>query len=148
MEEWVFLIFIGIGLVMILMELLMGLYTGLDLVFVGLAFVIGGLVSWPFHSWIIALVVTLVIALLYIFLGRKYVHRWSATKKEITNIHTIIGSRGTVTRDIDTNASGMVKVGNEEWRANATEKLTAGAVITVTGIRGVTLSVEKYKGGD
>jgi membrane protein implicated in regulation of membrane protease activity len=148
MEEWVFLIFIGIGLVMILMELLMGLYTGLDLVFVGLAFVIGGLVSWPFHSWIIALVVTLVIALLYIFLGRKYVHRWSATKKEITNIDTIIGSRGTVTRDIDTNASGMVKVGNEEWRANATEKLTAGAVITVTGIRGVTLSVEKYKGGD
>jgi len=82
MGEQFFLIFIGIGLVMILAELLMGLLTGFDLVFLGSAFILGGLIAWPFHSWILALVLTMIICLAYIVLGRKYVHRWSAVKKE------------------------------------------------------------------
>ena len=148
MEEWFFLIFIGIGLAMILLELLMGMFTGFDLVFLGSAFIIGGLISWPFHSWMLALVITMIICLAYIVLGRKYVHRWSAVKKEITNIDRIIGLRGVVLRDVSLSNTGLVKVGNEEWRARAETAIEQGAVIKVIGISGVTLSVEKYKGGD
>ena len=148
MEEWFFLIFIGIGLVMILLELLMGMFTGFDLVFLGSAFIIGGLISWPFHSWMLALVITMIICLAYIALGRKYVHRWSAAKKEITNIDRIIGLKGVVLQDISLSNTGLVKVGNEEWRARAETAIEQGAVIKVIGIKGVTLSVERCKGGD
>jgi len=148
MEEWYLLIFIGIGLVMILLELLMGLFTGFDLVFLGSAFIIGGLISWPFHSWMLALVLTMIICLAYIAVGRQYVHRWSAAKKEITNIDGIVGLKGIVLQDISLNNAGLVKVRNEEWRARAETAIEQGAVIKVTGISGVTLSVEKCKGGD
>jgi membrane protein implicated in regulation of membrane protease activity len=148
MEEWFFLIFIGIGLVMILLELLMGMFTGFDLVFLGSAFIIGGLISWPFHSWMLALGTTMIICLAYIALGRKYVHRWSAVKKEITNIDRIIGLKGIVLQDISLGNAGLVKVGNEEWRARAEIAIEQGSVIKVIGISGVTLSVEKCKGGD
>jgi membrane protein implicated in regulation of membrane protease activity len=148
MEEGFFLIFIGIGLVMILLELLMGAFTGFDLVFLGSAFIIGGLISWPFHSWILALVLTMIICLAYIALGRRYVHRWSAVKKEITNIDAIIGLKGIVLQGISLGNAGLVKVGNEEWRAKAETEIEQGAPIKVIGISGVTLSVEKYKGDD
>ena len=133
---------------MILLELLMGMFTGFDLVFLGTAFIIGGLISWPFHSWMLGLVITMIICLAYIALGRKYIHRWSAVKKEITNIDRIIGLKGIVLQDISLSNTGLVKVGNEEWRARAETAIEQGAVIRVIGISGVTLSVEKYKGGD
>ncbi len=148
MAEWYFLIFIGIGMAMILLELLMGMFTGFDLLFIGSAFILGGLISWPFHSWMLALVITMVICLAYIALGRKYVHRWAAIKKEITNIDRVIGLTGVVLQDISLGNTGLVKVGNEEWRARAETAIEQGAAIKVTGISGVTLSVEKCKGGD
>ncbi len=42
---WVWLVFVGIGLLMILLELIIGVETGLDLVFFGSAFILGGLVT-------------------------------------------------------------------------------------------------------
>jgi membrane protein implicated in regulation of membrane protease activity len=148
MEEWVLLIFIGIGLAMILLELLMGLFTGFDLVFLGSAFIIGGLIAWPFHSWTFALVLTMIICLAYIALGRKYVHRWSAAKKEITNIDRIIGLKGIVLQPISLGDIGLVKVGNEEWRARAETAIEQGTMIRVIGISGVTLNVGIHKGDD
>ncbi len=148
MEEHFFLIFIGIGLVMILAELMMGCFTGFDLVFLGSAFILGGLIAWPFHSWMLALVLTMIICLAYIFLGRKYVHRWSAGKKEISNIDGIIGLEGIVLKDISLPDVGLVKVGNEEWRARAETPIEKGEAVKVIGISGVTLNVKKYKGGD
>ena len=38
---------------------------------------------------------------------------------------------------------GIVKIGNEEWRARAEEDIDEGEEITVAGISGVTLDVEK-----
>ena len=41
-DSWAWLIFIAAGLVLIILELLVGIDTGLDLVFIGTAFVLGG----------------------------------------------------------------------------------------------------------
>lgn len=146
-DSWVLLVFVGIGLVMILLELAGGLGTGLDLVFLGSAFIIGGLLTWPFHSWIITLIVTLVICLLYLALGRRYVHRWAATRKEKTNIDSIIGKKGIVLKTLNPDTGGRVKVDNEEWKARADETIAEGESVVVTAVNGVTLNVEKYKGG-
>jgi membrane protein implicated in regulation of membrane protease activity len=146
-DSWIWLAFIGIGLMLVLLELIVGVETGLDMVFLGSAFIVGGLVTWPFHSWVLTLIVTLVICIAYLVLGRRYVHRWTATRIEKTNIDVIIGKKGIVLQSLTPGFNGLVKVGNEEWRARAEESIEKGEVIVVIAISGVTLSVEKFKGG-
>jgi membrane protein implicated in regulation of membrane protease activity len=146
-DAWLWLIFICLGLVMVLLELLVGVDTGLDMVFLGSAFIIGGLATWPAYNWVLTLVITCVICVAYVGLGRRYVHRWRATKKEKTNIDTIIGKKGRVLQSIVPNDHGLVKVGNEEWRARAAERIEKGEEIEVTDVQGVTLTVIKNKGG-
>jgi inner membrane protein len=146
-DQWLWLLFIAIGLVFVILELLVGIDTGLDLVFIGTAFIIGGLITWPFRIWSVTLIVTALICVAYVFLGRAYVHKRTAVKLEKTNIDTIIGSTGFVLKDITPDSVGRVKVGNERWRAKSEENIPEGSKITVTGVTGVTLSVKKSEGG-
>ncbi len=142
-NSWLWLIFISTGLFLALLELIIGIDTGLDLVFTGSAFIIGELITFPFHSWILTLVVTLSICLVYIFLGRKYLHRMTASAASRTNIDAIIGKTGITLMDINPNDTGLVRVGNEEWRAVSDQKLETNTPVVVTGIHGVTLTVKK-----
>lgn len=147
-DLWLWLIFIGFGLLLVLLELLLGIDTGLDLVFIGTAFIFGGLVTWPAKLWAVTVIITAAICVVYVFLGRKYVHRWTAVRLEKTNIDTIIGRRGVVLNGIKRNTAGRVKVGNERWRARAEEDIPEGSEIRVTGVTGATLTVEKTEGGN
>ena len=147
-DLWLWLAFIIVGLLFVLLELVVGVGTGLDLVFLGSAFIIGGLATWPSHSWLITVIVTTIICIAYVAVGRRYVHRWTATSKSRTNIDAIIGREGIVLRDISKNIDGLVKVGNEKWRARAEEDIKKGGEIVVTSVSGVTLIVEKMKGGN
>jgi membrane protein implicated in regulation of membrane protease activity len=89
-----------------------------------------------------------VIFVLYVFLGRKYVHKWTAVKLEKTNIDAVIGSSGIVFGTLAKCSVGRVKVGNERWRAKAQEDISEGNEIVVTGVTGTTLTVKKYEGGN
>ena len=146
-DSWLWLIFVGVGLLFILLELFMGLDTGLDLVFIGTAFLIGGLISWPFKLWAVTLIITAVICVLYVVLGRRYIHRRIAVKLEKMNIDAVIGSTGIVLSDIKQRSVGRVQVRNENWRAKADEDIPEGNEIVVTGVTGATLIVKKYEGG-
>lgn len=148
LDLWLWLVFVIIGLLLVITELILGVDTGFDLVFLGSVFIFGGLVTWPFHSWILTLVITIIICITYVFLGRRYVHRWTAVKKARTNIDAIIGRHGTVLKNIAKSIDGSVKVGAEQWRARAEENIKEGEEIVVAGISGVTLIVEKSKGGN
>ncbi|HLC23345.1 MAG TPA: NfeD family protein [Dehalococcoidia bacterium] len=144
MEAW--MAFVVVGLLMILLELIVGVSTGLDLVFLGTAFILGGLVTLPFESWILSLIVTSVVCVAYVTLGRRYVHRWTAVRKSKTNIDAIVGRTGIVLQNIARSLDGRVKVGNEDWKASAAEDIEKGMEVVVTGVSGVTLIVEKTKG--
>lgn len=146
-DTWIWLIFVIIGLFLAILELIIGVETGYDLVIIGSAFVVGGLVTWPIHSWLAAIIVTSVISIAYVAVGRRYVHRWTAVKKERTNVDAIIGRRGIVLQSIARNVNGLVQIRNEKWRASAREDIEKGDEIVVTSIRGVTLIVESIKGG-
>jgi len=147
-DSWAWLIFIAVGLVMILLELIIGIETGLDLVFIGTAFILGGLITLAMNSWVWTAIVTGVICVIYVVAGRRYVHKRMAVAKEKTNIDTIIGKRGIVQKDIDRSNDGLVKIGYEQWRARAEEDIKEGEEITVTGISGATLIVNKTEGGN
>jgi len=147
-DEWLWLIFVGVGLFLVLLELIVGVATGLDLVFVGSTFILGGLVTWPFHSWVLTLVVTSIICVAYVAVGRRYVHRWTLVKAQKTNIDAIIGRTGIVIRSIAKNNDGRVRVGNERWKAKAEEDIGKEEEVVVTGVSGATLIVNKTEGGD
>jgi membrane protein implicated in regulation of membrane protease activity len=147
-DLWLWLIFVGAGLFFILLELLLGIDTGLDMVFVGTAFLIGGLISWPFKLWGVTVIVTVIICIIYVSIGRRYVQKWTAVKLEKTNVDAVIGRTGVVLTDIKQRGIGRVKVGNENWRAQAEENIAEGNEIVVTGVAGATLTVEKYEGGN
>ncbi len=114
-DSWLWLIFVIAGLFFVLLELIVGVETGLDLVFIGSAFIIGGLVTWPFKSWVLTVIVTSIICVAYVALGRRYVHRWTMVSKAKTNIDAIIGRQGIVVKSIAKNVNGLVKVGYEQW---------------------------------
>ncbi|MDD4876163.1 MAG: NfeD family protein [Dehalococcoidales bacterium] len=147
-DTWMWLIFVIAGALFVFLELIIGVEASLDLVIIGSAFILGGLVSWPFSSWVIALITTGIICIAYIVLGRKYIHRLTAVSKAKTNIDAIIGRQGMVLTNITKNIDGLVKVGNEQWRARAEEDIKKGEEIIVGGIKGVTLIVVKTKGGN
>ncbi len=147
-DTWIWLIFVGAGLFLVLTELIIGVETGLDLVFVGSAFIIGGLISWPLHSWIWSLVITIVICVAYVFALRQFIKRRLTVTKVKTNIDVIIGKKGIVLKDISGGTNGRVRVGSERWWANADTEIKEGDEIVVTGVSGATLTVEKSEGGD
>ena len=147
-DDWLWLIFIGAGLVLILMELLLGIETGLDMVFIGSAFVLGGLITISLNSWVWTAVISGFICVVYVFIGRRYIHKRVAVKGEKTNIDTIVGKRGFVRRDISQKHYGTVKIGMEEWRAKADDDIKEGEEITVTEVSGVTLTVKRVEGGN
>lgn len=148
LDVWVWLIFVVIGLLLVLTELIIGVETGLDLVLIGSAFIVGGLATWPFQWWLLTVIVTSVICIAYVTLGRRYVHRWVQVSRTKTNIDAIIGKHGIVLQNITRSTDGLVKVGNEQWRARAQEDIKQEEEIVVTGVSGVTLIVEKIKGGN
>ena len=145
-DNWAWLIAIGAGLVLIILELLLGIDTGLDLVFIGTALGLGGLITLAFHSWVWTAITAGIICVIYVILGRRYIHKKTAVAMSKTNIDTILGKTGIVEQDIVREKDGIVKVGNEKWRARSEDTINAGEEITVTGITGVTLNVEKRKG--
>ena len=145
-DSWAWLIFICIGLVLIILELLVGIDTGLDLVFIGTAFVLGGLITLSMESWGWTAIVTGIICALYVVIGRRYIHLRIAAKEAKTNIDTIIGKTGIVQKDIDRGQYGLVRVDSEQWRARSEAAIKEGETITVTGISGVTLTVKKTEG--
>ena len=151
LDTWLWAAFVVVGLLMILLELFIGVETGFDLVMLGSALILGGLLTCFFDSWLLTALCASAFCALYVGIGRKYVKakmKVSATK---TNVDAIIGKTGTVKSSIGKDTSGLVKVGNEEWRARSEEgiNIEAGEDITVVDVIGVTLIVKKgdKKGG-
>ena len=144
-DSWLWLIFAGAGLLFIIMDFIVGVG---DLLFMGSVFIIGGLATWPFHSWPVTVIVTSVISVAYITLGRRFVRRWATVREEKTNIDAVIGRQGIVLKSIAKYADGQIKIDNVRWRARAEEDIKEGEEVIVDGVRGATLIVRKITGGD
>src|SRR3972149_2292105 len=139
-DAWAWLFFVGAGLALIILELFLGIDTGLDLVFIGTAFVLGGLITLGIQSWVWTAIISGVICIVYVVIGRRYIHKKAAVSAARTNIDTIIGKSGIVQQDIGPEKDGLVKVGNEQWRARSGEEIKTGEEITVSSVSGVTLN--------
>lgn len=138
-------IFVIIGLLMILAELIVGIDTGFDLLLIGSIFVVSGLVGilfGPAGVWI-SVILAIILAILYIAFFRSRIKRRITVATSKTNIDKLIGATGTVVRQVSPGTAGIVRVDDEQWRASADEVLYDGDIVVINAVEGVTVIVEK-----
>jgi len=142
-DQWTWAIFITLGLVLVLLEVIIGVDTAFDLVIVGSILIIAGAATIPFHNWWLTLVVAMVLSAIYLSLLRGYVRRRMRRGGAKTNIDAYIGLTAVVLKDIAVADVGRVRVNGEEWRARTDEPITAGEEVEITAVQGITLTVQK-----
>jgi membrane protein implicated in regulation of membrane protease activity len=142
---WVnWLLIIG-GIVCVIVELALGAMTGFDLALIGGSLAIGGGIGFLAGSEKIGLLAAGGLALVYLAIFRSWLKAKLTVKNHPSNIDAIVGRTGVVTKRIALHEPGMVKLGDEVWRAelaNAGEAARdLGAEVKVESVEGVTLRV-------
>jgi membrane protein implicated in regulation of membrane protease activity len=144
-STWVSWILIIGGVVCVIAELALGAITGFDLALIGGALSLGGAIGLIAHSDKIGLLAAAVLALLYVALFRRWLKAKLTVKDHASNADAVVGKTGVVTKRIAPREAGMVKLGDEVWRAELAgvedSAREAGAVVAVQSVEGVTLKV-------
>jgi membrane protein implicated in regulation of membrane protease activity len=142
---WVSWILIIGGVVCVIAELALGAITGFDLALIGGSLSLGGAIGLIAHSDKIGLLAAAVLALLYVALFRRWLKAKLTVKDHASNADAVVGKTGVVTKRIAPREAGMVKLGDEVWRAELASvedsAREAGAVVAVQSVEGVTLKV-------
>ena len=118
---------------------------------VSIWFIPGALIALIFDICSIGLpwqfLVCLVVSVLGIIFGKKYLLKFKDTDAAKTNIDAIIGEKCIVTESIDNFAGrGQVKVKGQIWSARSVSEditFTEGEILFVVAIEGVKLIVKK-----
>lgn len=142
-DEIISLVLVGLGLLAILIELVIGLYSAFDLVIVGSAFVLGGLVGYFTNSFVIGIVVTSLICFIYFLLLRSYIRSKLNVNTHPSNIDALNGKTGVALKDFDNQMNGKVKIEGETWSAHSNTPLSANDKVKVLKADGVILEVTK-----
>ena len=145
MGMWVnWLLVIG-GIVCVIVELALGAMTGFDLALIGGSLAIGGGIGLLAMSEKIGLLAAGGLSLVYLAIFRSWLRATFTVKNHPSNVDAIVGKTGLVTKRIALHEPGMVKVGDEIWRAElaGAEEVARdlGAAVKVESVEGVTLKV-------
>ncbi len=132
------------GLLLVMMELLVGIQTGFDLVLIGSILVVGGLAGMV-TGYEVALVVSVILSVIYIAYGRTLVKSKIIVLTHKTNIDKLIGKKAVVVRTITPDTAGLVRVDDEDWRAKSDEVVYEKDKVEIEAIEGVSLKVSKVK---
>ncbi|MDD3853311.1 MAG: NfeD family protein [Syntrophomonadaceae bacterium] len=83
------------------------------------------------------------VTLILIIFTRPLALRLFKTEDIVSNVQALVGQHGVTLTNLGPLEYGQVKVRGEVWTAFANEEIEADTRVTVTGINGVKLSVEK-----
>jgi len=98
------------------------------------------LIFLPLPWALLVIALTAVLELCLWFFGVRYSRR----RKAAVGVQTMIGTVGEAITALTPN--GQVKVDGEIWQANAADGIGVGEHVRVTGVKGLTLQVEKAEG--
>lgn len=145
MGMWVnWLLVIG-GIVCVIVELALGAMTGFDLALIGGSLAIGGGIGFLASSEKIGLLAAGGLSLVYLAIFRSWLKSALTVKHHASNVDAVVGKTGLVTKRIALHEPGMVKVGDEVWRAELAGvedgARDLGVTVRVESVEGVTLKV-------
>ena len=133
------------GAALVLVEVAFGGFAGFDLVLIGSAFVVGGVLGLLLRSALIGFLVASALCAAYILVGRRWVRGRVTVRPTASNMDALLGQQALVIQRVAPHAPGQVKVSDEVWRAEtaagAAGPFEPGALVTIAGVHGVTLQV-------
>jgi len=142
--DWNWILILA-GALLILAEVSFGGFAGFDLVLIGSAFVVGGVVGLITNSAAAAYLTAAALGVAYIAVGRRLVRqRLTVRHAHPSNVDAVIGRQAVVQQRVGAHEAGMVKVDDEVWRAlpvAGAGPFEAGSLVTVAAVDGVTLQV-------
>lgn len=137
-NSWLFIL----GFIAIALELLLGVATGFDLVVIGSIFIIAGGIGMISGSFTVALITIIVLSIVYIAVGRKFIKSKLHIATKTTNVDALIGEEAKVFKTITPDKPGQVKINGEIWRAAAEKEIEEGKTVKIHSVSGVTVHVE------
>lgn len=137
------LILLGIGAIII--EVILGAATGFDLFLSGLFFIAGGLVGRYSGQEMYALAVIFMLAIFYIFIGRRIIRDRLSVGQTKSGVDNLIGKSARVVKTIHKVRAGQIKIEGEVWRAASNEDIDEGQKVMIQSVSGVTLQVVHNK---
>lgn len=133
---------VGGGILLVLIEVMLGAALGFDFVLIGTALVLGGILGLVTGSTPIGAATAGVLALLYVALGRRWVRGRLAGHGTRSNVDALIGAPGVITEAVSPEQPGRVRVRGDLWLADGDGRtLAIGASVTVQRVEGITLHV-------
>ena len=145
MGNWLNWLLVIAGIVCVIIELALGAFTGFDMALVGASLAVGGAIGLATASAKVGLLAGAGLALIYLAVLRSWLKARLTVKDHASNIDAVVGRTGVLTRRVAPREPGMVKVGDEVWRAELAagedKVLESGATVKVHAIEGVTLKV-------
>lgn len=139
MQAWA--IWVIAGVVALIIDLLT---AGLFMIWVGGGCFVAALVAWlapavPWAPWAAFVLSTAVLLYLGLPLARRLHERQPLTP---SNVDALIGREAIVLEAIDPiQNTGRIRIGSDQWRARAAERIEAGTRVEVRGVEGTTLTV-------
>lgn len=137
------------GAVMVLVEVVLGGFAGFDLVLLGSSIVLGGALGLLTRSPVVGFVTAIVLCVLYIAAGRRWVRARLKRPGLASNTDALIGQRAMVKQVLSAHQPGQVSLRGEVWRAcpaaDEPGPLEPGTEVMVEGVDGVTLSVRRIQ---
>jgi len=134
------------GAILILVEVLLGAATGFDFLLIGSALLLGGVLGLLVKSPALGIAAAGLLALAYVFFGRRRVRSRFGRHNIPSNTDSLIGKTARVVEPIRAGHPGRVKFEGEEWRAEfarpSATVLDAGSETRIVRIDGVTVFVE------
>lgn len=100
-------------------------------------------VSLYIDSIVIQVIIFIVVSIISLLVTKPVIKRFKLTKITPTNSDMIIGKIGIVTKKIESNKYGEVKVYGNTWTASGDSEIDVGTRVKVLSISGVKLIVEK-----
>ncbi len=133
------------GGVLMVGEVVLGAVTGFDLLLLGVALAAGGGVGLLFGSAKVGLFSAGALAFIYLAFLRRHIRSRLTSPDRATNTDVVLGRTGVVTERIAPHHAGMVRVGDELWRAVLAQEVgeprEPGVQVVVDSVEGVTLKV-------
>ena len=146
--NWVLVV---LGAVLILLEVVLGAISGFDFLLIGAAMLLGGFLGVATKSVAVGTVTAGVLALAYVFVGRRRIRGRLGHQNLATNTDALLGRDGRVVDPITPERAGRVRIDGDEWRAQVANgyegSLEIGRTVRVERIDGVTLHVKPHATG-
>lgn len=135
----------GFGVILIFFELLFGAITSLDTLFLGIAFMLAGLVFVFSNSLEYSLVIVAITYITYSMYLKQAVHKKLLLLLQRMGCDCIVGKLGVVIREVSIRKRGLVFFDGELWEAITADKsLPSTTKILVTSCQKDILTVVAF----